>query len=415
MERPECLPSYDGRGLANLGATLCAQLGGWDHDLLPPLADDVLPPTLRDGVTTLVLLLVDGLGMHQLRRAIAAGDVPTLARLVEDAERGSGSLAPITSVFPSATMAALASVHTGLAPNRHGIVGWTVYLEEFGGVAEMARWGPVDKPGTSYQDPRRGGHDPVAFLGVPTVYSRLARRGVRSYVVNPAEYRGSALSRMIFAGAQEVGYRSPSGLAVALERLLAEPAETPRLIYAYYPGLDLVSHLSGPRSAEHAAELAAFDFLLGRWLRRTRRDGRTLCLLTADHGHVFTPPEGTLFIDQYPTLLRQLVAPPSGERRLLYLHARPGRLEAAREQVARLWGDAVEVRDSDAALAAGLFGPGEPSPVARRRIGDLLALARDDRQLTYGPQPGRPARKFAGNHGALDPDEMLVPLLAWRL
>jgi hypothetical protein len=51
----------------------------------------------------------------------------------------------------------------------------------------------------------------------------------------------------------------------------------------------------------------------------------------------------------------------------------------------------------------------------RRRAGDLLVLAQDDFQFTYGSTPGRPARLFAGNHGGLDPEEMAIPLLAWRL
>jgi hypothetical protein len=239
---------------------------------------------------------------------------------------------------------------------------------------------------------------------------------VRSFIVNPIEYRGTALSRMLFDGASEVGYRAPSGMGVNLERLLDDAAEGQRrVIYAYYAGLDSTCHMFGPHSAEHAAELAAFDALLGRFLHRAPRTGRTLCLLTADHGHVFTPPDRTTFIDHYPTLLGALVAPPNGERRLLYLHAQPGRLAEARELAERAWGSMAEVRASEDAFQEGLFGPGAPTDAARRRAGDLLVIARGDAQFTYGPTPDRRVKRFAGNHGGLAEDEMVVPLLAWRL
>ncbi len=408
-------PEYTGRGLANLGATLCRLFGAPDEGLLSPLDPEALPPALLDGVELVVLVLVDGLGMGQLQRAIAAGDAPTLARLIDQACQGEGSLATLTSVFPSATMSALASVNTGVAPAQHGILGWTLYLPEFGQVAEMARWGPVDVPGASYQDPQYGGHDPVAFLGVSTVYQRLAAAGVASFIVNPREYRGSALSRMLFNGAQEVDYSSGPGLAVNLERLLALGQPGARsYIYVYYSGVDAAAHLFGPRSAEHAAEIATVDFWLGRVLARRRPTGRTLFLLTADHGHVFTPPANTLFTDTCPGLKWRLAALPSGERRLLYLHARDGAVELVREAAQQCWGQAACLVPTSQALAAGLFGPGEPSEAARRRMGDLLVVARGDWQFTLAPKPDRPAKLFFGNHGALDPEEMLVPLLAWR-
>src|SRR2546423_239241 len=105
---------YRGRGLASLGATVCRGLGGDEDGLAPNLAEEVLPRLLLDGAETIVLVVIDGLGYGQLEAGIAAGDAPTLARLVERARRGDGHLAAITSVFPSATMAALTSINTGV-------------------------------------------------------------------------------------------------------------------------------------------------------------------------------------------------------------------------------------------------------------------------------------------------------------
>src|SRR5439155_10594683 len=107
-----------------------------------------------------------------------------------------------------------------------------------------------------------------------------------------------------------------------------------------------VAHPRGPHSPEHAAELATIDFLMGRWLGRIRPDGRTLVLLTADHGHVCTPKERTMFVDQPREVLKLLVCPPTGERRVLYLHVRPGHLAEARARVEQAWGVAGTLYES---------------------------------------------------------------------
>ena len=103
------------------------------------------------------------------------------------------------------------------------------------------------------------------------------------------------------------------------------------------------------------------------------------------------------------------------ERRMAYLHARPGRVAAVRESCTRQLGSVAEWLEPADAFARGLFGPGPVSPAARRRVGDLILLARDDCQFVYPFTPRKKPPIFAGNHGALDPREMLVPLLALRL
>jgi hypothetical protein len=176
-----------------------------------------------------------------------------------------------------------------------------------------------------------------------------------------------------------------------------------------------VSHHHGPLGAEPLEEIASLDFALGRWLGRHRRRGDLLVLITADHGHVPGDPAHTVRLHHEPALLDDLRAPPTGERRMVYLHARPGRAAAVRSYCAERLASVAEVLDPGEALERGLFGPGPVSPAARRRAGDAILLARDDYQLVYPFSPGREPSPFAGNHGALDPREMLVPLLALRL
>ena len=108
---------------------------------------------------------------------------------------------------------------------------------------------------------------------------------------------------------------------------------------------------------------------------------------------------------------RVLVVPYSGEARAAYLHCFDGGDgEAQRAIQDALGADYVVLRTKDA-VAAGLFGTGQPAPESLARLGHLFVIPRgahylDRRNLR---------RKLRGRHGGLSPEEMLVPWLAARL
>jgi hypothetical protein len=408
-------PRYEGYSLLNLPPSVCRAFGVPAHGLASPLDASVLPPRLLEDVRTVILLVVDGLGRQQLDDALRDGAAPFLAELSDRAVTSDDvTLSTITSVFPSSTMPALATINTGLPPSAHGLIGWTVYLEEFGEPAELARWGPADRPG-SYLDEALGSHDPVAFAGVETIYQRFARSGVRSIVICPAQIRRSGFSQMTFQGADVRGYYATSSVGPMIERATAEATDgQPTYIHAYWPTVDLIGHRLGPATAEHAEEIATLDFTLGRWIRRRGRRGDTLLLLTADHGHVPGDLAGVVRLDQEPDLLKELFCLPTGERRLAYLHVKPGRVDAVRDFCSgRL--PAAELLDPPDAFERGLFGPGPISPASCRRAGDLILLARGDHQFVCPFSERQRPDPLLGNHGALAPSEMEVPLLALRI
>jgi len=99
-------PAYDGRSIGSILPTALGTLGAQvPHELLPALRD--LPPELTEGVERIVLLTLDGWGWRQLHAHLAGG----WAKLAS-----CGELLPLTTVSPSTTTAAIASLNTGLAP-----------------------------------------------------------------------------------------------------------------------------------------------------------------------------------------------------------------------------------------------------------------------------------------------------------
>ena len=413
-------PDFAGRGLANVAPTVLGLLA--PHAArqldLPPLDSGVLPASLTSRVKTVVLVVADGLGHLQLCREMQAGNAPNLADLIGRAEKNDSdvSYAPITSVFPTTTVAALGTVNSGVSPTRHGLLGYTVYLPEFDMVAEMIRWGPLNRR-ISFTDPEFG-LAPEAFFWSETMYARLQSAGVeRTFAVNPTGFSGTALTRMLHQHASYAGYIATSSLGPIVSRIVHASAD-PTYVYAYWPTVDTIAHLIGPLTPEHSAEVAAFDFQFGRLLESLRDRDDTLVLLTADHGHVDTQPEDAISFADHPELLGMLKAMPAGERRAVYLHPKPGSLDEVVGYARERLRDVAPMLLRDDAVELGLFGPGELSERAAGRIGEVLLFPRDGLQLVApieyadGSQPRGPV--FRGLHGGLTPDEALVPLLAVR-
>jgi Type I phosphodiesterase / nucleotide pyrophosphatase len=415
-------PDFSGRGLANVAPTVLALLAPTAMDTLqlPPLDASVLPRALTTDLKTVLLVVADGLGHLQLQREISAGNAPHLGELIERASHGDAQVnyTPITSVFPTTTVAALGSVNSGVAPVHHGLLGYTLYLPEMDMVAEMIRWGPLNRR-VSFADPEYG-QAPESFFWAETMYARLHEAGIeRTFAVNPIGFAGTSLTRMLHQHAAYAGYVATSSLGPIVSRLIHESTD-PTYVYAYWPTVDTIAHVVGPLTPEHSAEVAAFDLQFGRLVTMLRDRPDVLVMLTADHGHVDTLPSDLVSFSDYPELLDMLKVIPAGERRAPYLHARDGAvgevLAYARERLSTV--AAAMLREE--AVERGLFGPGELSQRAAGRIGDVLLFPRGNIQMVAplpetpdgSPPPRMP--NFRGLHGGLSPEETLVPLLAVR-
>jgi len=401
-------PDYDGGGLVNVAATVLDVLGVRDETDPPPLR--ALEPSLREGVRQVVVVLADGLGLAQLRALRAAGDMPFVASILERAERHDrAQLIEATTIFPSTTAAAITTLNTARTPQEHGNIAYFIWLEEFSAVTQMLRWGPaVTRRGSFFDDHRI---DPREYVKVPSVHARLRQRGGKSWVIEPEIFRNEAMTRMHAAEAGYAGYYLPSSMSVRLRDLLEQRpwGDAPAYVYAYWAGIDSVAHVSGPQSADHATEAALFDKALERAVG-SRPPGDTLIILTADHGHAFTDPDRLIDLvgdDQLRSLLRNPIA---GEPRLAFLHT--DRADRVKQHLESRYPETFFFLDREEAIAAGLFGRGEPH-LARQRIGEVLAMLGGDRAASIVKVDGQTFR-HRGSHGGMSPEEMRIPVLAWR-
>ena len=406
---PDCfVPNYDGRSIVNVAVSVGQVFGAFSERR--PLEADILAPLLA-GVRQVVLVIVDALEYQMLRQALAPRRRNGLRRLLQ----AGGRLVPLTSVFPSTTIAALTSLWTGHTPAEHGFVGYQLFLREFGARANMIAYSPVATQARGRHQLVEAGLQPEKFLPVPTLPEALAARGVPVYNLLEQPYVNSALGRTQFRGVRASrGVVTSSDLWVEMRRWLEELKGQRAVLMAYWSAVDLLGHAYGPQAEAVGAEIDNFGFSFERelWSKLSPAARRgTLFLLTADHGMVQTPPEQALLLKQHPDLQNRLVLSYTGDARAAYLYCRQGQMETVRHYFEKHLASRFFVLDSQAALAAGLFGSGPLAPETSHRIGDLTVIARGgDSLCDRGERP-----KELGRHGGLLAQEMLVPLLAARL
>ena len=324
----------------------------------------------------IVVLLVDGLGWHQLRSHEALA--PHLA-IAGDRR--------LSAAFPSTTPVGLGSLGTGQPPGGHGMVGASFLLPETGTLLHPLGW--ADDP------------HPLAVQPEPTVLEEAAKAGVTVTSVGPRAFAHSGLTRAVLRGGDYVGADSVGERIVAATR----PGNAPSLTYAYWGDLDKTGHVHGVDSDAWREELRHVDALAER-MRQSLPAGGVL-LVTADHGMVDCAEENRIDIDALRPL-REGVRRIGGEPRMRHVYARPG----AESEVAATWAqtlaDRAWVLSREAVVDMGLLGDVEADYADR--LGDVMVVARG-RHAMVSDQVDAIVSSLRGQHGSVTPDEMDIPLL----
>ncbi len=396
-------PYYDGHSLANLPASVCHWLDVPTFGSTP-LEVDLLNQWQKP-FRQVITLVVDGLGLNMVQDALAGQD--ETAVLWNEISR-EAVLAPMTSIVPSTTAAALTTLWTGVPPSEHGVFAYEVWLKEFGMITNMISHAPASYAGDS-GSLEKAGFDPLAFLPVPTLGPHLLKHGVRTVAFQHQSIAFSGLSRMLFPAVQVQAFHTQSDLWVSLGQVMDSPVKERRYLYVYWGDLDEIMHRFGPDDDRTRLELLAFSRQLAGFLHRCKGRGDTLFILTADHGHVSTPRQSQLELRSHPELLNCLVMMPSGEARLPVAYLRPGKEADFRQYVENTWPGLFKIVPSEQAVRAGLFGK-RVYPRFYERVGDLMLVPQDDASYWYFGLTRE--NRLLGRHGGLSRTEMLIPFWA---
>ncbi len=377
-DHPEpVVPDYGGACLSRLVPSLFAALDG---------APAAWLPTPIHNARQIVLLVVDGLGWHQLRQRTAVA--PTLSG-------APGADQPITSVAPSTTACALTSITTGRTPSEHGLVGYRLAVGNSTGASEeilnVLRW----TLGTGRTRDARRELPARTYQPFPPFPGSVGMVPV----VSRSEFGATGFTAAHLGDSPITGFKVGSSVAVGIRNLVA--LHVP-FVYAYYDGIDKVAHEHG-LGDYYDAELGAVDRLVAD-IAGSLPDGAVL-VVTADHGQVEVANAVELVGPELTPAVRFL----SGEGRFRWLHARPGAADDLFEAAVGIHAASSWVLSRAQLVDDGWFGGPLRDGVADR-LGDVALIPHAPIAFLDPADTGE--SRLVGRHGSLTPDEMHVPLLA---
>ena len=358
-----------------------------------------------------VFCFIDGFGWRHFEKF---GSHPFLDRFSRQ-----GLALKLTSQFPSTTSGHVTCIHTGLNVGQSGIFEWNYYeplldamivplLFSFSGTAER------DQLKSTGIDPRR-------IYPSGTIYPGLRELGVASTIFQHREYTPSTYSNILFEGATARGYKSLPETVLNL-RLALQETGGKNYYFLYYDRIDSVSHDYGPGSAQVDAEVDMFLHVMEKqFIEKVRPRGKTLFLLSADHGQAEVDPATTVYLNRsFPgfekfikTNRRGQLLVPGGSCRDLFLYIKDDLLEQVHQLLEQELEGRADVVLTEDLIRAGYFGP-QVSDFFRARAGNLVVLAYRHESVWWF-EPGKFEQKYYGHHGGLTPQEMEIPLLALEL
>ncbi|GII85583.1 hypothetical protein Ssi03_35730 [Sphaerisporangium siamense] len=345
----------------------------------------------------IVVLAVDGLSWRTARESWRDAALETL-----------------TSTFPSTSATAWMTAVTGVPLTGHLVAGAACRSPADDALVDLIHGtvlaGPRDAP-----EPVAPGRpaSPDVLVRHPTVFETAASRARAAVLAREVGALGGPWADALLQGAERIPGPGPRALAADAAdpvrmaeavagdveaALTAHRADVPLLLWTYV-NLDEHVHRHGyDARARRAVEQ------LERHARSWARRGWTV-LAHADHGQTPCAPDPELEaawarVDT-PELCR---LPAGGAGRVRWLYPREGRTGEVRERLAAALDGHALVVPVDDLPGLGLTGL---TPALRERIGGVVALA-------TSPGFPLPVAGVAWEHGALSPDEMLVPLAVWR-
>ena len=362
-------PNYDGENVLNVSASLSSFLGNPNGNKTIPELDNAL----KKGYKRVLFLVFDALGTYPLEKLTP-----------KDGFFRSHTIKTLTTVFPSTTACATATMISGKYPSEHGRFGWCMYLPEFGKRVDVLTGSVSDVRGETVPE------KPLRAL--------FPIRGF--YLDNKTDYRvSSVLSRILDDGNKNrYTEETVGGVFLRLREICFR--EGKQFVYVHCPQPDNIFHhrgLEDERSKEMVEEIE-------RQTKRFLEDfSDTLVIVTADHGQTEATGYVPLYADK--KLESMLSSPLHVEVRAVNFSVKKGMETEFENYFAKNYGEHFTLLKTEELTERGVFGP--RTDKLERYLGNYFGVGTDTRKTALlHPLTST----FLAHHTGAG-EEMKVPLI----
>jgi hypothetical protein len=326
---------------------------------------------LNKNFENVIVMLFDGMGVDAINN-----------HLEKDSFLRKHFVCPISSVFPSTTVAATTTILSGYSPIEHAWLGWDLYFKELDDNISVFR-NTYQKDETVAADYYIAGR----YIPHKTIFNRIekANSDIKTYCVTP------------FSNPKVNSLQEIENVVLDLVNIKGK-----KYIYVYHPQPDSIMHRFGVQSGEAKVKIKEINDFVEKLCSKLND---TLLVVTADHGLIDSE---TKFLEDYPEIWNLLKRPASIESRALSFFVKDGMIDKFKTEFNKCFGEKFLLLTKQEVYDKHLFGFGTPHFRADEFIGDYLGIAVSDLTLINYHEDN----PFIGVHAGLDEREMIVPFIA---
>ncbi len=381
---------------------------GAEHDRQTLLSNKRFKGCLEDAccfdVNKIVCIIADSVGVKQLP-------------LFEKTNRAWNLLGKLvlSSVFPTITSSAIVSIHSGLPPERHGIVGHKVWFQQLGTVVDTLKMASVKALSTDKLV--RSGVDVRVLLLESDVYHNLKDTSIAHFELMPSSIAKTGLSHVLGVEAVTVGFESVVDAFSTLRSILNKYAGRKVLVNVYFDLMDIVSHKYGPLSEEYRLAAHHIEEVFLHFLKHLN-DDKVAFMFFSDHGQEEVFEEKTVKIseEEAESVSHYLKNQPGRSGRVVHFYVKEGNEDEVRRWVEEKVEENGLLMDFDEACKFFSLKPkGKFRGEIKSRIGDLLLVMNAGAELKFQRKEEKEKlveEEWKGSHGSMTLNEVLVPFVA---
>lgn len=321
-----------------------------------------------------IVVMIDGLGYFNLKQH--AGEAPFLASALTDQ--------PILySGFPSSTVASIASLASGVAPDEHGLFGYRIFDRDLERECNLL-----------------SGMDKYSILDY-LKREPLSSENPITAVTRP-EYLDSGFSRATMTG--ETVTASAMSERVSIASKVSDGQSG--LTYLYIPELDQAAHAHGVGSLIWIELLREVDELIKQLTGSVSSDVGVL--VVADHGVVNVEPENHILLDE--VIRAEDLLAVGGDPRAAFVYLKDQAKAGQRLSELQGWlGSRGAALSLEQMFTSGLFGPAlrdEPD-----LLPDCVVLPAAGYACYHVGFAKATSMRMIGQHGGLSATECALPFI----
>ncbi|WXG42618.1 MAG: alkaline phosphatase family protein [Promethearchaeati archaeon SRVP18_Atabeyarchaeia-1] len=354
-----------------------------------------------------IMVVADSVGIEQFRKSSYLSNIYNETNGFQ-----------LSSVFPTITSTALASIHMATPPGIHGIFGHKIFFKELGAVVDTLKMSTLS---VGARDSLiRAGIDARALTYCSSPYDLVEQQGIEHVELLEDEIAGTGLSNMIYRRQVARGFNNLIDAFSMARQALEEEKDKKVMVNLYTGILDSLSHKYGPYSEEYSIGMRFLDENIRRLVGSIRDSTaeKTTLVFLADHGQDPIDPRLEIVFsrDEIEKLGKFLRAPAGKSGRVMHFYVKDGFQEDTVHELKKKVGERGYLVTFEDAIRT-FVGKTMNLKMSKMRLGDIILILKKgvNVEIRRDESQNRWEEPLRGSHGSMTLNELLVPFISVKL